>query len=57
MHLKARDIPSRPAVLVTALLFLLCLAPAGCENKKASSSPDLVVFATGSLFGQLHTCG
>jgi hypothetical protein len=57
MNRTVREIPTRPAVLVTALLFLLYMIPAGCDKQKASSSPDLVVFATGSLFGQLHTCG
>jgi hypothetical protein len=55
MHRSIRI--SQSLAAFAALILFVYLIPAGCSNKTGSDNPDLVVFATGSLFGQLHTCG
>ncbi len=48
--------PSLHKVLHSALLAGFALLAFACAKPKPAD-PDFVVFATGSLFGQLHTCG
>jgi len=50
LKLDTLRIPLRIAILAPALLALACAKP-------KAPDPDFVVFATGSLYGQLHTCG
>ena len=43
--------------LVAPLLVLALLLPAGCTRRGGSATPDLVLFASGGIYGQLETCG
>ncbi|MGE5741032.1 MAG: hypothetical protein ACM32H_03255 [Candidatus Aminicenantes bacterium RBG_16_66_30] len=47
--------PTRPILFATALLFLLQLFAPACQRRPRL--PELVVFATGNLWGQLEVCG
>lgn len=48
---------ARCAGAVAPLLVLALLLPGGCSLKKGPTTPDLVLFASGSVYGQLETCG
>jgi len=48
---------TRFAGSVAPLLVLALLLPAGCSRRSGSDAPDLVLFASGGIYGQLETCG
>jgi hypothetical protein len=57
MHRILLSARARLAGPATLLLVLALLLPAGCSRRGGSAAPDLAIFATGSIYGQLETCG
>jgi hypothetical protein len=43
--------------LIALLLVLALLLSAACTRRRGPAPPDLVLFASGAVFGQLETCG
>ena len=57
MHRVLRMAPARLAGPATLLLGLALLLPAGCARRNGPASPELTVFVTGGIYGQLEACG